>query len=519
MKKLIILMASVFMLLNVVGCSKKQEIVQEPETEEIAKEKTEENIEGAKNFADPLPHILTDLQDASAKAPTLYITGDKWTWSNEQLQDIWSKQYPAMEVVFGPIADDFWQQGLTWNMTDELLKTHVCEQYAEDNRIDVGDERVANELNRAGAQLVHETGHIWLQNNNAGLTFECGQWLWEGNTLLFEELADIENHLPEYRDRYTPQNFFDLYNYMGGDIINGAVRDGDKCNRSFTDGSAAQALVYLDSALSTPGTYDYWQKVCIERTKYAQENNVTYTNPEILTKIMDKVADGKTFDGMGPGEWLFSRSVANTNGKDGIHLAVYGMYNGYVEDENGMVVSPFGQRSESVNVYCIKRENGVEKGLEGTQVEVLFYDCDGFNISNETVTIDRDGEARDVLIHDRSGNEIVPENLPEYSATRYEAKAVINGKEYSDINFGLNTAPGDLITRTDNRMFFILINKDETINTVLTDIEVSGGYNVFKNYLNHGLLIVQANQGDNVVVNGKEYTKPIGSRIIPIVVG
>ena len=43
-------------------------------------------------------------------------------------------------------------------------------------------------------------------------------------------------------------------------------------------------------------------------------------------------------------------------------------------------------------------------------------------------------------------------------------------------------------------------------------------YEIEKSHLDHGLLIVQAAQGESVIVNGKEYTKPLGARLIPIVV-
>ena len=64
----------------------------------------------------------------------------------------------------------------------------------------------------------------------------------------------------------------------------------------------------------------------------------------------------------------------------------------------------------------------------------------------------------------------------------------------------------------------MLINEDETVNTSLTDIEVSGGYNIDKSHLDHGLLMVQVAQGESVTVNGREYTKPLGARLIPVVV-
>lgn len=471
------------------------------------------------SYKDPKPDILEELADKDAQVPALTVTGNRWPYTEETLQELWKFYYPYMGVVFGPIADDFWEQGLTWNMSDETLARNYCEQIPEYNRIDIGDERSLAEFPHCAASLVHETGHIWLQNNNAALQFDCGQWLWEANTLLFEQIATIEGLDPDKREGNPVPNFFDLYDYAGGNIINGTVRDGDKVNagRSYVDASGNYALFYLDTALSTPGTYDYWQKVCIERTKYAKENNATSTDPEVLSEIMDRVADGKTMDGMKPSEWLFSRSVADTNGTDGVLLGVFGHFMGTVYDRDGNVASPYGRRAEAT-VYGAVRTNGVEKALEGTEVRVAAYDCFGNEMASEDVKISDRGDADGIRLRDKDGNELNGESFPEYSVIRFAAAAEVDGTEYTDVNFFLNTSKDDLVYNTDNRLFFLLINKDETVNTELTDIEVTGGSHIDKNHLDHGLLIVQASQGESVTVNGKEYTKPLGARLIPVVV-
>ncbi len=471
------------------------------------------------SYRDPKPNVLEELANKDVEVPTLTITGNRWPYEEDTLQELWKFYYPYMEVVFGPVADDFWEQGLTWNMSDETLEHHYCEQIPEDNRIDIGDDRSLVEFPHCSASLVHETGHIWLQNNNAALQFDCGQWLWEGNTLLFEQIATIEGLDPDKREGIYVPNFFDMYDYAGGDIINGSLRDGDKANsgRSYVDSSACFALFYLDTALSTPGTYDFWQNVCIERTKYAKENNVAVTDPEALSEIMDRVADGKTMDGMKPSEWLFSRSVADTEGADGVLLGVFGQFMAVVSDENGNVATGYGQRVEA-SVYGSKRTNGVEEALEGTEVKVTAYDCFGNEIASENVSISDRGDVDGIRFKDADGNELNAEAFPEYSVIRFVATADVDGQEYTDVNFFLNTSWDDLVYSTDNRLFFLLINEDETVNTSLTDIEVSGGYNVDKSHLDHGLLIVQAAQGESVIVNGKEYTKPLGARLIPLVV-
>ena len=110
------------------------------------------------------------------------------------------------------------------------------------------------------------------------------------------------------------------------------------------------------------------------------------------------------------------------------------------------------------------------------------------------------------------------DSFEDYSAARIVAKANIGGKEYTDTNYTIVINRDDKISATDNRMFFILINEDESINNSLSEVNVEGAYSVDDSHLENGLLILHVNQGESVKLFGKTYTKPQGSRIIPIVV-
>lgn len=450
--------------------------------------------------SDPEVHILDNLKDESLVAPTLYIKGDRWPCDEQVLQDAWKKYYLYLNVIFGPIADDFSEQGLTWQMDDRTLSARINEQIPAENRIEMGIPVASEDTRQCIAGLVHETGHIWLQNNNDSVMYNTGQWLWEAHTILGERILVAEGI-----DEGSLPNYYDLFEYVGKDVLNGVMTDGDKANRSFSDFSASCALYYLDTALSTPGTYDYWQKVSMERVKYCVETNAPFTENDVLCEIMDRVADGKTMDGMKPSEWLFSRAVSNTKGPDGTFLSVYGNY----ADNLGKDIR--------ANVYGAKRTSGRETGLNGQEVEVVYYDAKNNEMGSATVSLGENGTAEKFQFSN-GDRRLEADSFEDYSAARIVAKANVDGKEYTDTNYTIVINRDDRISATDNRMFFILINEDESINSLLTEVNVEGAYKVDDSHLENGLLILHVNQGEDVKLFGKTYTKPQGSRIIPIVV-
>ena len=458
-----------------------------------SEEAGDDDTDDKEKYRDPDIHILKDLADDTLEVPELIVEGDKWPCDESVLQEAWEKYYRYMYVVYGPIADDFFEQGLTWRMTEETLAERVNEQYPEENLITMGIQVASEDVKQCIDGLLHETGHIWLQNNNEALQFDYGQWIWEAQTNLFERIVAAEGER-----ECALAGYADLIEYAGWEALNGTVTDGDKAYRSFSDISGSFALYYLDTVLSTPGTYDYWQKVSVARTEYCKAHNCSETNREVLSQIMDEVANGKTIDGMKPSEWLFSRAVSNINGADGTYLTVFGNY----QDSFGIDMR--------VTAYGFTRKNGKETGLSGNKVTFKLYDASGNMLGSETATLEDNGVIEKLNV-DISGS------INDYSAVRITAQTTVNGVTYTDTNYTLRTAEDDIIGATDNRMFFILINEDETINTSLTDVAVEGGYNVDTSHLKDGLLIVQAEQGESVTLFGKTYSKPAGARTIPIV--
>ncbi len=448
-------------------------------------------------------HILTTKE--MNNIPKLTVVGDKWPCTEAELQEIWKKYYPLMVQILGPMADDFETQGITWIMTDETLAHRVNEQAADINGVEMGIPVHSTDLEQCIAGLLHETSHLWLQYNDTAIGFDHGQWIWEGVTLpgtvlAAEGIPGGGGILPSHAD---------LIDYAGWECVNGVVTDGDKANRSFSDSSAAYSIYYLDTALSTPGTYDYWIKVNELRTKYEKEDSCGFTSKELMSRILDEAADGKTMDGMKPSEWLYSRSVSNINGKDGTYLTVFGNY----DDNPG--------HDMRVWVYGFTRKDRKETGLSGQEVTVYAYNVAGEELAQGTFSLLEDGTEGKRWLKKEDGTDFCPEDVPANSAVRYIAKATVNGEEYTDTNYAIVLENDDKMTAADDRMFFILTDKKENlVGTKAKNIEVTGATSVDTSGLANGLLIVHAKQGTDVTITTKAgtyvYTKPAGTRVIPI---
>jgi hypothetical protein len=295
---------------------------------------------------------------ASPQAPPLTVKGNRWPCDEATLQTAWETYYPIMAQYLGEPSEDFWTQGVTWIMTDETLAHSCNEWYAETNTVEMGIAASATDTKGCIDGLLHETGHIWLQYNNEALVYNFGQWMTEGATIIVERLlhaSDVVEAMPTYS--------FDIWESMGWEYINGVVTDGDKHCRRISDNSAGMALYYLDTVLSSAGTFDYQAKVNGLLMEYAAEHG-TIISAETYAAAMDEAAAGKTIDGMKPSEWLFSRAVSNTAGSDGTYLYIYPSINEVIDGHNWAGHDP------RVNLMGWTRTSGKETGLSGQAVTV-----------------------------------------------------------------------------------------------------------------------------------------------------
>lgn len=408
-----------------------------------------------------------------------------------------------MEDYFGPVADDFWEQGLTWLMNDVTIAKGFNDQYPEKNLVEEGPMTAETII----SSLSHETIHMWLQNNNDAIRFNEGQWIWEGVT---NPTAMVIEHWDEIGEFFKYDKYgkgFDSFNFYGKEAVNGCVVDGDKANRRYSDYCAAISFYYLTSILSTPGTYDFYAKWNALRNEKGDDN---LTDHDEVCEIIDTLANGKTIDGMKASDWFYSQPAANTQGADGTYLLVGGNYDG----DFG-----FDIRFE---IYAFDRKDYKETGLNGQDVTVKLYDCYDRELASTVVTLDDDGFVESIDFQAPDGGEFNKDQLLRYSTLRYKATMNYNGKTYEANNYSLSTKRDDIIGLTDNRMFFNFINDDMSISNGLkeNDIVVEGATKVDYSNLNKGLLIVEANTGDTVTLNVKGdtyyYSKPAITRFINI---
>lgn len=461
--------------------------------------KKEEDSQEELNPQDKYISILDKSRKAAA--PILLFNGDKWPCSNYDLENQWKKSYVYLEQILGPACDDIQNDGLEWVMTKQTLSNGINQANAAQNTIELGTEDATKNLEACSEAFIHEAAKLWLQQDNEALKFNCGPWFIEASAGLSKRIL-----VSEGLSEGGISAFADLYDYVGWEALNGTSSREDKACISFCDEAGSMNLYYMDTVLSTPGTYDYWVNVNRLCQEYADKNKCSILSDDALRKILDEAAGGRSIDGLTPAEWLFSRNVANTKGSDGTYLTLLGNYDDHPGDDY------------RVNVYAFVRKGGKETGLAGQKVTIKEYDAQNRELRNTSFTLDEDGLAKKQWIIATARDENGPISFAPYSAIRIEASANISGKSYTATNYTINLAAQDTITYADNRMFFILTGENgQILNLTSKDISVDGGEWIQKSSISNGLLIVKANQGDTIKlrVNGHDYTfsKPAGARV------
>ena len=458
---------------------------------------------GPEKPGDGFVHNLSFVQES--KIPPLTVVGDRWPCDESVLQEAWKKYYSLMVQILGPVSDDFFTQGLTWKMTDETLSHRVNEQRPETNTVEMGIKVASEDTAQCIAGLIHETGHMWLQDEYDAIRFDHGQWIWEAVTGIVERVLVAEGI-----DQGAINAAVDLYDYEAWENLNGVVNDGDKACRVYSDIAAAGNVYLLDTFFSSPGTYDYWVKVNNLRNEYSKKSEKSFTSKEEMKDILDEAAGWKEIDGMKPSDWLFSRSVSNISGNDGTYLNVYGNYG----DALG--------RDVRVNVYGFVRKNTGETPLTGQSVTVSAYNASGKKLASADFILGNEGTVSKENLKRKDGKDLSADDFGYNSAIRYVAEATVNGWKYTNTNYGIVTDREEMITHSDDRLFFILTDKEGNLVNSLKpkDIEVTGATSVDTSALGDALLIVHAKQGETVSVSApacfKRCSKPAGARIMPI---
>ena len=447
--------------------------------------------------------------NAKYEIPKLTIVGNRWPCSKSELQNAWIKYYPLMVQILGEPCKDIKENGLVWKMTDETLDRSVNETFPQTNTVEMGIQVASRDKQQCISGLIHETGHLWQQVNDEAVTYNFGQWIWEASTIIVERILQNEGLEPSTLKTFGAEPV-DLYNLMGYEGLNGVQADGDKVWRGNVDLTASNCIYYMNTVLSTPGTYDYWKKVYAYKQSYAEKNNTSIITKTEFMGFLDKAAGKKTIDGMKPSKWLFSRAVSNVKGKDGVYLNVWGNY----QDNFGHDVR--------VNLYGFTRKQLKESSLKSTNVKVNVYDAKNVLKGKSTFKLNQNSIVEKGKIKNLKGKELGTDAFSTYSAIRYVAVMNVKGKTIAATNYSVILPQKDNVKANDNRMFLILIDSKGKIvsNLAASKIKITGATSKNTKYMKNGLLILSVKQGKtvDVTVNSKKYklSKPAGTRIVPI---
>lgn len=451
----------------------------------------------------------------SVDYPKLTIQNNSTSITDAALRQGFEKYYPYYYYFLG--APNDFDRGLTW-VWDNSLKTWsdltargIDNFVSATNTVYLGPVSYAGDITQEGEEkkllygYMHETAHLFFQYNKVPISYDFGQWLWEGEALLAESLTRRTLGDPGAGNNMN----YDI-NSLLGTMVNGSKQDGKKFNRTISDSNATLALTYMADILSTKGTYDFPSKVNALKVKAANAKGSNVLTKVEYSAVIDEAAGGKTIDGLSASEWLFSQPVSENDGPLGSYLGI----------SPKQVVDNSTQRI-GITIYGFERiatTNGrqtekSEIGFENVPVKSSLYDASSTLIKNMETRIETGG----VLEIDF---DLLNNTQLQTGVYKMTAEAVYKNKTLTATSFKVYA--GNDVVINDNNICFILLNADGTeINTDMKDkITVEGAQSVNTNYLDKGLLIVTANRGDSVTIkyrnNSVVYSKPESTRVIPI---
>jgi len=441
----------------------------------------------------PQGQFIVDI-DTNIKIPELTVKGD-WPCGEQALRDAWEKLYPYYVHFLGE-PGDLIQNGLTWKW-DESIAPETGGFNAADNSVQMGpmpqykEEFARGDYSGLYYQMMHETAHLFVQYRNKCVKYDFGQWIWEANALVAEVLTKRAIEKMENINRGT----YDLYSSLGWDSVNGVMNDGLKYQRTIVDSNATAALTMLVDVMSHDSGYDFIARMnTLVREKMAEQKSEVITR-QTYAKLLDKASNGRSIDGMKPSEWLFSQPVSNIDGKTGDYIVAAPARN--VFDAHGPVtveVSVFRRYKDS-------RGDIAEKSLFGQPFELLLYDC-----KNGLVT------SRDAVLSQHIEQVKFNDLSLETGAYRICARTTIEGKTIESNNYFI-FADDETERKLAGRdvMIFIPVDGSGALVADTRTFSVSGGEGVL---CGNGCIAVSADTGQDIAIDGKNYTKPYSSRTI-----
>lgn len=439
--------------------------------------------------------------------PEIRVVGD-WPCSENFLKEKWAELYPYYCQYLG-LPTKILTEGITWEWDDSITPGTVG-YYAETNTFKMGPLPQHDNLNPENhydyepliMQCLHESAHLFWQVGDRNLDFSFGQWAWEASALVAESLY--------YADKYGDLDHssgrrFDAVENCGWDAVNGVQSDGNKYNRTIVDGDATNAFIYLASALSDAGTYNYFQKVNDLRLKYYEETGVMSVSIDEYCAMLDEAAGGRTIDGQKPSIWFRSLAVANTDGALGDYLIIYPMR--VIDDRAAVLFSCW-------NRFTDEHGDKREKGYAGQSVSMKVYAPNGKLVGTGSAQTNGVGEGG-IDIMELSG-------ISDVTALKTTAETKVNGKALTSTTYTVFSERG--IGRTEgNQMYLILLDGDGNIVTDIkaADVKVTGAKSVDTSSLSGGVLVLTVATGGtaNISIGGSTFTlsQPIGVRVVPVI--
>ncbi len=446
------------------------------------------------------------LEVPEVEYPALNIENNSTILTEEKLREAFEKYYPYYVYFLGE-PNDF-DRGLTW-VWDNTLET--WDDYTDrgiDNFVSSTNsaylgpcsyEDTEEEFDRLFFGYMHETAHMFFQYERTPISYDFGQWIWEGEALIAENLTRRA-----FGDMGNNTSSYDITSLLGT-IVNGVRQDGLKFNRSIADGNASNALIIMSDVLSSDGTNDFTSKVNTLKVQRAEENGTYTLTREDYEEILDEAAGGKTIDGMNASKWLFNQPVSDINGEVGIYLGI---------SPNRVVDSilPF-------TLYGFERVNRdsddfkEEVGFENIPVTVSMYNTNGQFVMSDVFNIESEGVMEISL-------ELEDDSLMTDGVYKVTAEAEYDGEDLSFTSFGIYT--GDSISISDG-ICFILLNEDGTeikTDVVKEDVSIEGGNSIDTENIDKGYIVVDVDRGDNVTLKYGDssftYSKPEDLRVVPI---
>jgi len=449
--------------------------------------------------------------------------------------------YPALVGYLGePMDPTYRSEGITWIWDPEVT---LQEWHADTNSVEAGPQirRLLDPPNWSEQprwswlyqQYAHETAHLFYDVGDTAIGLEplLGQWLWEAHANVGLNQVYVDWYGEDVLGARL--QLYDIVANLGWDKVNGVQKDGfkfdpDYMGRNIVDSSGTLALQLLNEVLSFDSDLDYIRRVNETLLANCTLSGNALLTPEDYAGVLNEVADGRTVDGMAPGDWLFSQPVSNISGAPGAYLVVRPFHSHAGRPNGRLDMNP---TAFEVGAFVRMREPGnsspIEKPIPRTDVAVSIADYQGEIVYETTIRTNGAGVAELPFGDTR--------RTLERGAHLIRVWCTFEGQVVETTNLFVVMHNGDgcwdcrvpperwnndyLLSWQDSRLFIIPMNADgtELRPDLVGKLAIAGGAAMESL---PGILVVEAEPGTAVEVAVGDFrsvvSKPISSRVFPL---